>query len=73
LPHHGKNFNAMTTSIQQNPLSADAFEGYEGKWIAVRDGEVIASADSLQELRAEPQVTPDDAVYVVPEAPSYFF
>jgi Family of unknown function (DUF5678) len=45
---------------------------FAGKWVALRGGQVIASADSLEELRENEQVTRDDAVYVVPEPGIYF-
>jgi hypothetical protein len=48
------------------PVPEDVAQ-YAGKWVALRGGEVIASADSLEELRENEQVTRDDAVYVVPE------
>ena len=58
---------------EQHPISASALEEYAGKWIAVRDGAVIASADSLDELRANEHVRREDAVYVVPDPSSSFF
>jgi hypothetical protein len=48
-------------------------EQYAGKWIAIRGDEVVASADSLEELRANDQVSRDDDVWVVPEPGIHFF
>jgi hypothetical protein len=61
------------TLTQQPGIAAGAFEQYAGKWVAVRDGDVIAVADSLEDLRANPDVTRKDAVFVVPEPSSSFF
>lgn len=61
------------TLTEQRAIPVDAFVEYAGKWIAIRDGEVVASADSLAELRANPDVTREDAVFVVPEPSSTFF
>lgn len=46
---------------------------YAGKWVALRGNEVIAAADTLEELRAMPDVQREDAVWVVPESSSHFY
>lgn len=61
------------TVTEQRAISTEAFEQYAGRWVAVRDGDVIAAADSLEELRANPDVSREDAVFVVPERSSSFF
>jgi Family of unknown function (DUF5678) len=48
-------------------------ERYAGKWIAIRGDEVVASADSLEELWANDQVSRNDALWVVPEPGIHFF
>jgi hypothetical protein len=63
----------MSQITQQPQFGLTGIDGLEGKWVAIRDGEVIASADSLAELHANDNVTRDDAVYVVPESNSAFF
>ena len=64
----------VSTITQQSPIPVEAFsEEYVGRWVAVRDGAVIAVADSLEELRANPDVTREDAVYVVPDPSATFF
>ena len=63
----------MSSTIEQTPFSTDALAGFEGKWVAVRDGAVIASAETLEKLREHPEVRRDDAVYVVPLPATYFF
>jgi hypothetical protein len=46
---------------------------YDGQWVAVRDGEVIASADDEETLRSNPDVRPGDLVYPIGEPPSGFY
>ena len=70
-PKKGKDMSA--TSFAQTPLSPEALERYTGQWVAVRNGEVVASGDSYDELRAHEGVTDTDAVYHVPSADSLFY
>ena len=63
----------MTHVTEQQLFTIQGLEGLEGKWVAIRDGRVIASADSLGALRENEDVRRDDAVYVVPESHPYFF
>jgi Family of unknown function (DUF5678) len=55
------------------PAVPEDVERYAGKWIAIRGDEVVASADSLEELYANEQVSRNDAVWVVPEPGIHFF
>jgi hypothetical protein len=55
------------------PALPEGVEKYAGKWIAIRGDEVVASADSLEELRANEQVSRKDALWVVPEPGTHFF
>ena len=52
--------------IQTEPLVTDDLTPYEGSWIAIRDGKVVASALSAIELRDNPDVRDDDALMPVP-------
>ena len=61
------------STIAQSPVPAGAREEYPGRWIAVREGEVVASADALEALRADERVDVDDALYHVPPQGSYFY
>jgi hypothetical protein len=46
---------------------------YAGKWIAVRDGEVVASAIDLASLRSLPDVREDDVLLPVGRSdPGYY-
>lgn len=61
------------TVIERSTITEQLLEEYAGKWVALRDGEVVASADSLAELRENPDVRREDAVFIVPERHSYFY
>jgi Family of unknown function (DUF5678) len=61
------------TVIERSTITSELLDAYAGKWIAVRDGEVVASAENLAELRENPAVRRDDAVYRVPERSTYFY
>jgi len=62
-----------TVEISQSPISAELAREYAGRWVALRRGQVVAAADSYEELRADERVTREDALYLVPEPESYFF
>jgi hypothetical protein len=64
---------SMSTYLAQAPLPERALEEYADKWIAVRDGTVIAAADTYDELLADRAVTEDDATYRVPPASALFY
>jgi Family of unknown function (DUF5678) len=63
---------SSNTEYSLPALPKDA-ERYGGKWVAIRGDEIVASADSLEELRANDQVLRSDAVWVVPEPGTHFF
>lgn len=46
---------------------------YAGKWIAVRDGEIVASDISLDRLRQHPEVRPSDVCHPIADAESGVF
>lgn len=64
---------APVADISRSPVSADAFERFAGRWIALRDGEVIADAATLDELAANEEVQASDTRFFVPEPDSSFF
>ena len=45
---------------------------YAGKWVALREGKVVASARSLRALRADDKVEPSDLVRPVPRGGGAF-
>jgi hypothetical protein len=46
---------------------------YDGRWVAVREGRVVADAGDEQALRADPRVRDGDEVYPVGDPPSGFY
>jgi hypothetical protein len=62
----------VSSTTEQGPAVPEGVEQYAGKWIAIRGDEVVASADSLEELRANELVSRNDAVWVVPEPGTHF-
>lgn len=64
----------MRSVLSQTPLPVEAVEHYAGKWIAIREGRVIAAADELVELVADERVNAhEDVIYHVPETSTYFY
>ena len=61
----------MSTITVRSPLP-EGIEEYEGRWVAIRGDEVVAAADSLDELTNDNLVQPTDALYLVPERGTYF-
>lgn len=61
------------STIEQPPVTAANLAEYAGRWVAVRRGNVVAAADSLSELRENPEVRRDDVVFVVPASGPYFY
>ncbi|HSS53207.1 MAG TPA: hypothetical protein VLK79_01030 [Gaiellales bacterium] len=60
--------------VSRTPVPEEAFNEYAGMWIAVREGiEIVAAADSLDELRENPAIVDTDAFFHVPEAGALFF
>lgn len=64
---------AIAEQTTQPPVSSEALEEHRGKWVAVRGGGVIASADTAEQLAADERVEPMDALYHVPESPGLFY
>jgi hypothetical protein len=52
---------------------SDDLDQYDGQWVAVRDGNVVAHAFDEKTLRADPQVRDDDLVYPIGDPPSGFY
>jgi hypothetical protein len=63
---------AVSSTTEQPPVLPEGVEQYAGKWIAIRGDEVVASADSLEELYANEHVSRGDTLYVVPEPGIHF-
>jgi len=48
-------------------------DAYDGRWVAVRDGKVVAHGDDEESLRADPAVRDGDLVYPIGDPPSGFY
>jgi Family of unknown function (DUF5678) len=59
----------MTTP---EPLSQN-LDDYDGQWVAVRDGEVVAHAPDEDSLRADEAVRESDLVFPIGDPPSGFY
>jgi hypothetical protein len=60
-------------TITTSPIPAQAEAEYRGKWIAIRNGEVVAEAARLEDLVSLPKVQKDDVLYHVPHRSATFF
>ena len=58
--------------VIEDPLPDDT-ERYAGRWIAIRGRRIVADAETLAELRADPRVGQMDFVYAVPGPGSHFY
>jgi hypothetical protein len=52
---------------------SDELVEYEGKWVAMRDGRVVAHADDEKTLRASADVAETDLFFPVGDPPSGFY
>jgi hypothetical protein len=63
---------APVVEISPPPVPAEAFERFPGRWIAVRDGEIVADAHTIEDLEADERVGVLDTFFRVPEPNSKF-
>ena len=60
----------MTTEAK--PLSQN-LDDYDGQWVAVRDGTIVAHGNSSEAVHADPAYVEGDLVYPIGEPPSGFY
>jgi hypothetical protein len=48
-------------------------DDYDGRWVAVRDGQVVAHADDEDALRAHASVRDGDLLFPIGDPPSGFY
>ena len=58
--------------VIEDPLPDDT-ERYAGRWIAIRGRRIVADAETLAELRADPRVRDDDTFHAVPPPGIHFY
>jgi Family of unknown function (DUF5678) len=63
---------AAVVEISPPPVPAEAFERFPGHWVAVRDGDIVSAARTLEELEADERVSITDTLFRVPEQNSKF-
>jgi hypothetical protein len=63
---------AAVVEISPPPVPAEAFARFPGRWVAIRDGNVVADARLLDELEADVSVEYTDTIFRVPEPGSKF-
>ena len=63
----------MAATISKPPVPQEAFECFPGRWVALRDGQIIADAETEDELRQDERVESTDALFRVPEASTHFY
>ena len=61
------------TEDDELALPEDDLEHYDGEWVAVRDGKVVAHDVDPEALQANPAVLPTDDVFPVGDPPSGFY
>jgi Family of unknown function (DUF5678) len=59
--------------VSKPPVPQEAFDRYPGRWIALRNGEIVADAATEVELREDARVESDDTLFRVPEASTHFY
>jgi hypothetical protein len=51
----------------------DDLEAYDGRWVAMRDGVVVADGEGEEDVRGHEAVRATDLVFPVGEPPSGFY
>jgi imidazolonepropionase-like amidohydrolase len=54
------------------PLSQN-LDDYDGRWVAVRDGAIVAAGHDEESVRADTAVRDGDLVYPIGDPPSGFY
>jgi hypothetical protein len=61
------------SQLEEMELPEDDLEHYDGRWVALRDGKVVAHASDAETLQADPAVRETDDVFPVGQPPSGFY
>jgi hypothetical protein len=61
------------SQLEEAELPEDDLEHYDGRWVALRDGKVVAHAADAETLQADPAVRATDDVFPVGQPPSGFY
>lgn len=60
-------------TMKRPSLSRVDAEKHAGRWVAIREGSVIAEARSYERLRKDPRVATTDGIVQVPKRGAAFF
>lgn len=63
----------MAATISKPPVPQEAFERFPGRWVALREGQIIADAETEDELQRDERVESTDALFRVPETSTHFY
>lgn len=69
-------YQEQTSEVEEEAVAAlpdNDLEHYDGRWVAMRDGNVIAHEADREALQANPAVRPTDDMFPVGEPPSGFY
>lgn len=61
---------SVTITAIVNP---EGWEDHRGRWVAIRDGEIVAAAAKLDDLYEDERMRDGDGVWRVPEAGFHFY
>lgn len=70
--HESEASVSAVAEVSLPPVPAEVFERFAGRWVALRDGAVVASARTLEELTADERVVDSDTLFRAPEPNSKF-
>jgi hypothetical protein len=59
-------------SDEPEPLSQN-LDDYDGRWVAVRNGEIVAHGEDEESVRSQDAVRDGDLVYPIGDPPSGFY
>jgi Family of unknown function (DUF5678) len=59
--------------VSETPELSQNLDDYDGRWVAVREGKVVAAGDDEETVRADPAVRDGDLVYPIGDPPSGFY
>jgi hypothetical protein len=63
----------MAVTISKPPVPTEAFERFTGRWIALREGAIVADADTREQLQQDERVELSDTLFRVPDASTHFY
>lgn len=63
----------MASTISKPPVPQEAFERFPGRWVALRNGKIIADAETEEKLMQDERVESTDALFRVPETSTHFY